>query len=397
MIEDCSPAEIWWNSVAGPSEVVNEVNLVLLSTHNVILRVPRDLPWRHEMRDAIRELVQRSSGISDLSVCVIDVKDDLEDRLTPEEVLMKRCGHNDDWKLYRPGAGSVCNYMLRKQVLLNKIVWIKGIPTFDEYKRWKSFCSKWKSPSIKDGLIVIESSWPDIHPEGTFRVVDYEAHVNYYSVQLFNGLILDDEYFERSSYLQKRYVAAIASHLCGMDVEVAEYLVRNYDLITEDPIKSIQGVSTSDIFIKRGNGDTEDHVLLLCRENKTAELGKRIWEAQLETLFPIIEQERLEIIASLRGELEELIGANAIQQYNADVSNVEDIELGTMVYLMADIHDRGGSVLEIDSPDIRNRIRNLRILRNNLAHHSVCSTEQVRWLLKDYDGAEAKRVSGESC
>lgn len=64
-----------------------------------------------------------------------------------------------------------------------------------------------------------------------------------------------------------------------------------------------------------------------------------------------------------------------LKQFDADVEKPEDIELGTMVYMLA------SKRLNIPDYETRRRIHVLRDCRNRLAHRDICNLEQVEALL----------------
>lgn len=123
--------EFWWQRVVGPYEVVKKTVLSLQGKRSVVLKVPQDLPWRHKMRDMLREELQSTSGTESLAITFLDAEEDLPGEYEPGKYLVDKFGLRDDSLHYRSSRGSGQRYLLRRGVLRNKIVWIKGLGVDD--------------------------------------------------------------------------------------------------------------------------------------------------------------------------------------------------------------------------------------------------------------------------
>ena len=106
-----------------------------------------------------------------------------------------------------------------------------------------------------------------------------------------------------------------------------------------------------------------------------------MWSAQVEVLFPRIETRRLKIIEALRSSTETILDEVPVTQYGESVKDVEDVELGTLIYLMACRTEDNERLLYVPDSALREEIYLLHSCRNNLAHISVCPPDQVRQLL----------------
>ena len=117
------------------------------------------------------------------------------------------------------------------------------------------------------------------------------------------------------------------------------------------------------------------------RNNNFSEIEHRIWTAQIQVLFPIIELERVEIICKYENAIKSVLDSENITQYGELLTDAIDVELGTLCYLMSKRNNDGLYYLYIPNETDRDRIRFLHECRNNLAHVSCCSPKQVRELL----------------
>lgn len=365
-------ADFWWQRVAGPHEVVEDVRLALQDNRSVILEVPDDLPWRHEMREAIREELQTALGLEHLSIHLVDDGDDNAEGEEPGRFIVRSFGRQSDILSYRPSQDNT--FIARRGILHNSIVWVKGLDK-GATDRWLSFCSHWKANSPGDGLLIIEDHYPDLSVRPGPTVIRYSEHVQEYSIQLFNGYTMDSARFRSYSLAWKRYIAALMTCLCGQDVEIAHELLESHDLRQENPLDALRTVDQSGVYVTRGSR-ADNHILRLVREGARDKIERRIWKAQLEVFFPMIEERRLDIVGGLEANLRDLIGRRKVIQNDEVVESPEDVDLGSLYHLMITSED-GKYLLRIDDQALRSEISLLRTCRNNLAHHHCCSVDQI--------------------
>ncbi len=365
-------AEYWWSKVTGPNGVVLSTISALRARKSAVLFIPHDLPWRHELRKAVRNSLESIPGLEDLIVDVVDVEDENADGIKPENLLLDRYALREDRTRFREGGReSIQEYLLRKMVMKNKLVWIKGLSAGCS-QQWVDFSEHWQPRDIADGVLVIETrDRPHISANRRVEFICYDEYVSEYDAQLFNSLMIGDDELNLLSAPWKKYAASITTHLCGTDAEVARSFIEQHSFITDDPIETIERIVDAGCFDRRGSGA---HVLALCRAGKKAKLRERVWAGQIEVLFPLIERQRLEIVDEHRIQLDAEI-KHGLMQFDNPVEKPEDIELGTMVYLMS------ARRLNIPSYEMRERIHLLRNCRNQLAHRDICNLDQVKALL----------------
>lgn len=365
-------SEFWWQEITGPQTVVKSVANALCDHGAVMLAIPNDLPWRHEMRLAVASEVRLVLG--DVAIKTVDAADQIAEGEAPGDFLLEKYALQAVQLRYRPGRQSIQDFLIKEQVLKNTLVWVKGL---DEQHRneWLEFCQNYNARSAADGLFVIEAADAVGASEGKHEYVSYESNVGRYDAQLFSSLVLSGGEFDEYSDAWRRYIASAMAKICGTDVEVANDLLHSVDFKEEDPIKKVGELALSPEYARRGSGATSTHPFALCRSNREDNLEKRLWGAQIEVLFPLIEAERVRIIEGLEYPLNHLIHEKRVTQFDEVVDNAYDIELGTLTYLM------GSGKLDVPDPQLRSRIFLLRDCRNNLAHRDCCSLEQVNKLL----------------
>ena len=380
---DMSWEEFWWNNITGAHVVVSKVADALLENKMVVLKVPSDLPWRYSMRSSIHTAFQERTDTRDVIIEVIDVVDDNPDDLEPGRFLLQKYASSSVARGYREKSKiSMQNYIAQKDVIKNRILWIKGLEGIVANK-WIKFCKGFTPKTAAEGLFVLEIHGSVELSESRFiEYIDFSECVSSYDVQLFNGFVLDeDEEIAYGSDLWKKYISTTAALVCNVDAEVSELLLREVDFRKESASDGIARIAEMPDFFRRGAEDGSEHVLWLYRNNKTAELNHRIWSSQVQVLFPVIEMERIEIIEKYRDAISQALTNNYIAQYGEQITDPMEVELGSLCFMMSHRQDVYMYMLYIPDETDRERIRFLHECRNLLAHVSICNPEQVRKLL----------------
>ena len=376
---DISWAEFWWNNITGPHVVVTKVTNALLENRSVLLNVPADLSWRQSMRSSINSAFREKLFSSEIVIELIDDADDNPEHMAPGRFILSRFATSVDRKGYRERSRTtIQEYITAKNILRNRVVWVKGV-SGKNAETWIDFIRGFSKRSLETGLFVLEVQGKFRQNDaGPMELINYSEHVSTYDVQLFNGFVLDekDEYSDQ----WKNYIAAVSSALCGTDAEISAELIETCRFKTDNVIDSLKGIAESPVYARRGEENPE-HVLWNCRNNKISELEYRIWQAQVQILFPIIEIERVKIIRELREIIQEILDQNCITQYNEPLTDAADTELGSLCYLMSRREYDGSYSLYIPDEAKRDWIYILHKCRNNLAHVSCCAVEQVSALL----------------
>lgn len=377
--------EFWWNSITGAHVVVSKVADALLENKMVILKVPSDLPWRYSMRSSIHTAFQERTDARDVVIEAIDIVDDNPEDLEPGRFLLQKYASSAVSRGYREKSKvSIQDYIAQKDVIKNRILWIKGLDG-PSAKTWIKFCNGFTPKTASEGLFVLEIHGKVEPPDSQFiEYIDFSECVSNYDVQLFNSFVLDeDEEIAYGSDIWKKYISVTAAMVCDVDAEVSELLLREVDFRKESALDGIARISEMDEFSRRGTDDGSNHVLWLYRNNKTAELNHRIWVAQVQVLFAVIEMERIGLIEKYKNEIEQALTDNYITQYGERIVDPMEVELGSLCYMMSHRQENDYYMFMLYIPDEndRDRIRFLHDCRNAIAHVSICEPEQVRQLL----------------
>ena len=110
----------------------------------------------------------------------------------------------------------------------------------------------------------------------------------------FNAQYLDEKYDYSEGW--KLYISALCAQLCETDAEVSQSLIDLGDFDKTSPDLLIDIIASVDEFARRGSDEDSGHVLSIVRKKDKKEIQNRIWRAQMQVFFPIIELERVNLI-----------------------------------------------------------------------------------------------------
>lgn len=372
-------AEFWWTSITGAQALVSEVVTSLLDRHMVVLQVPSDLPWRHQMRSCILDLCRKqSSDFAAITPVVIDAVDDNPEGLDPGRLVLNRLCPPDR-NTYRERARiTIQDYLVQNELLKHAVVWVKGVAG-EAADQWLKFLRGFHNESP---LFVLECHGNShISVSKAIHRICYQEYITSYDLQLFNSFCIDS-LTATNSDAWKRYIATAAALVCESDAEVSECLLRVINFHEEEIPDGLKSIADMPEFSRRGADMDSTHVLSLIRQQKTEEITHRIWSAQVQVFYPIIEIERVAIVQQLYDTLQTSLERNQIFQFGTCITDLMDLELGTLCYMMSNREkDSSDYILYIPNEKLRDRIRFLRECRNLLAHAHCCTPQQIGELL----------------
>jgi hypothetical protein len=373
---DLSWGEFWWKNITGANMIVSKVADALYDNSLVILCVPDDLPWRYDMRSSIELEFRKAASFENVVVRTVDVADECPDQ-DPGRFLLERFCNSREIKMgYREGSSkTIQQYIISNGVLHDSINWVKGVNAEDA-TRWLRFCRNYKSKGVKEGIFLLEIK--DYIQQSDFRnnaVIRFSDCVSEYDVQLLNSFILDSAQEHSNNW--KKYISTLSACLCETDAEVSAEFLSSVDFTVEDPLDGLERINESGNYNSRGRDSASNHILALYREGNTKAINRRIWKAQTQVLFPIIEMERIKYIEKYYAEIETVLKNETIQQHDEVLTVPTDVELGTLCYLI------WSGKMNMSSTSDRNRIKDLREYRNKIAHIGCLSPTEITALLDD--------------
>ena len=377
-----SADEFWWDNITGPRRFVTKVLSVLNQNQVALLEVPSDLPWRHTMRGEIEARFRDSMDSSKIVIDFIDAKDDIGNEEPGTFILNRYAAFDEEIRdgFRETKKNNIQNYIKKNKVLKNRIVWIKGLSA-DSAQDWISFCEKYRIEAITEGCFVLEIQgkveWTEM---SNMQIIPYEEYVSQYDVQLFNSQYLDEKYDYSEGW--KMYISALCAQLCETDAEISKSLIDLGDFDRALPEHLIERIATDDEFVRRGADQDSGHILSIVRQKNKKEIQNRIWRAQMQIFFPVIELERINLIDKLFDKIQDALTNNYVEQYHIQKYDPYDAELGTLLYMNKHKDRASKFILHIPEQEDREKIDFLHTCRNLLAHVKCCSPDQIKKLLE---------------
>ena len=251
--------EFWWNHITGPNVVVSSVVSALLNGKMVVLEVPSDLPWRHSMRSAVHTAFSERSDCSDVVIELIDLRNENARQMQPGRFILDRFATPTISRGYREKSKvTVQDYISAKDIIKNRIVWIKGIDP-DVAGEWIRFCRGFSQRSAAQGLFVLEvNENTSVTETNLLRVINFSDCVSNYDVQLFNSFVLGNQ--KQYSDGWKKYIAVCTAAICGVDAEISQTMLQSLDFRVESPLEGIRQIDQMPDFMRRGENGS-NHVL----------------------------------------------------------------------------------------------------------------------------------------
>lgn len=360
--------DFWWDNVTGPQLLVEALATLLGEGKTVLLQSENRLPWREQLMDCV---AHRLPSVS----------------IRPMEWPLGPLGKSEVASILlrelTPGKASACpvdyqaqlRFLKEQGAFAGTAVWVnaRDVSSWTELRR---FLSDYRSRELEqDGGFVVELS-PEheipMHLAKHMELIPYGKYIYKNDIRLFSSILVSK--YNKADRAMWEYAAAVSTELVGQDVELIPEFLQRMDFQCDDPVTT---------FISLG----ED-----CQDIET-----RVWKAQLQAAFPLIEMERIRIT----GEYADLINQALESEYwdpqrertgfimqrgelgYEEVKYATELELGTMVRMMAlkSSVDHSRNLLAFPEPELRDWIINLTGCRNKLAHHSICTPEEMASLL----------------
>ena len=370
MMQEFSPENFWWNNITGPSAMIASAENALSEGYSIILGVPAFTPWPEKMRNILHGNL--SGG--DVYITIIDA--DSECPGTAEDFLLSKY---DTHRKYRSRLSSVQEFFLRNNLLKNHIFWVHNFRNKPQVSDWLNFCAKYPSDSPAKGLFILDTEHENLLPSGRMRAVNFSDYAERYDTMIFASFLLDNKQYSRPQYNRnwKHYISSLAAMLCGSDSEVAERFIRSGDFTCTEPSDVLEMIA--DDFPKRRRDST--HILGMIHDGDESAVTNRIWTAQVQVFFPMIELARVRIISSdddlarrIQFALEYLKSHdNPMTLSDGKIVEVpEDLDLGGLFHLVC-----RANMIKTNDIMLNEYIALLRSFRNSLAHMTPCKAAEV--------------------
>lgn len=343
----------WWTQMTNTRRFIEAAAGAAASYKSVVICIPEDIPWYNAMINEVQDSLNRRNA-NNAFEC-IDCPD-----TQPGEFLMNRYCSKQQIADYRPGK-SYAQFLASGQsfVLNDKFIWIRNVQE-TKLHEWIDFITEYNKKMEKGNhpaVFLLEIHNPSIFTSNRKFIsrICYDDYVQQYDYFTY-AAVCASSVQGIPDYLTP-YLAELAAALAGYDLELSSYLVNSGLSFLQDP---------SAFYLTHANIDNYS-------KEMEKSLERKIWEVQLKTLFPKVEDYRRSLIEDYYEEI-----CNSLPMpngYGGEISSAEQVEIGQLTYLT----DNGMLKLTQTQSNILHALRDA---RNNLAHFHTVEFEIVEQLLR---------------
>lgn len=354
---------LWW-SLPGPSAFAKLAADDLLDGKNLCLLLPAVMP--RGLRAAIQDQLPDPEGWDWRDLNLSYLPD--EEAAQPVRLLF-----DVFCKDVPPGLVRNCTNLVREADFHGKLIWVEGIPEA-HWPAWRDFLLEYAEQSRSlpvhertRFLFVLEGRLAEMAPNPliTLSLRQWSGTVDKLDMMLYCSSL-----YGRSPLgpLHKSLAVHLLANVAKWDPHTADRLsgLELKELV--EPIPALTELAEEYEYggpeaawcegtLNVVEGREYVHSALLAATGETELLTRRIWEAQLATLFPVLEELRM----ALLDYFDPILTVPFITPHG-QIDEKIDLEIGHIYYQIRQFPES-----EVD-PNIRQHVRMLRDLRNDLAH-----------------------------
>lgn len=361
--ENIPYSKLWWETLAGPSRLCHEICEGLLENKHILIEDAHQIPWKPELRDDYCN-PRITGAYANADIVLLNDKDIATDGSSIGQYLLNKCTcvSANVKSSYRASSGkTIEQFLIEKRALTNKVYWVKDIH-FKRMGEWISFLTKFNGEGIHDGLFVLEHSAHHVNhlPPNVKQVLFCELVHSYDYYTFCCQLTL--RFSDVTSFIYHKYSSTLLYNLCEMNTKTMIGILENciHTLINKEPKD----------FLPFFHNQIIDEPLII----------SRIWKTQIQELFPILENGRIEFIERYKSELMNAWNNPSCSSIRENRNGeqregIYDLEIADLRYLIK------SRKIHVPSKNDRNKIELIYNSRNKLAHHSLCSPEEVSIIL----------------
>src|SRR5579862_1956513 len=324
--------DLWWQ-LPGPRAYIGKVAEDIRSGKNVIICLPEHAP--QGLRAAVRAELQESDGWLWHTLQVEECPD-----LRPIDLLFSTFCPRYKHEAVRNSEALIC-----VEDFQGKLIWLEGL-TKDNWPAWRDFLGEYEHACRSFQPLQRSQFCVPIVGDLTSRLPGEDVCLSHRPWRSCVGRVdiliyAYIQFQDRSlSELQKRVATAIVARVSSWDPSVSDRLVHETLDTILDPRPVLKTIAegrgwtarpfeSQEILWQRGmmdslSGDEELHSSIIVLEDKDREVDRRIWAAQIEVLFPFVEERRRELLRRF-GHLLQV----PFTTRNGDrIEDIRDLEIG---------------------------------------------------------------------
>ena len=326
-------SEIWWERTPGSARFLETVSEALMGKGTIW--ISELLAWAKDFREVVKGHVEESD--SGKYVEFIDASK-LEDTVSAPDLVFS---FDSSLKGSYLPAMSLAKFVCENSILSNTVIWIYGLDS-DNGNRWLEISKE--LAATKSGLkVVCEGSLCDGINRGVRVIIPSDYISEFDSLHFVMSRVTSDI----GSPDFRIYISRIANEIVGCDVESSVKLLENVCELTASPV---------------------EYCLRVLPTHDEQSIKTAIWNAQIKSLFPIIEQRRRQLISQLETRLSSLLPF--FDEWRTEFFLIEDVELRHLIYFEAE----GKLQLSYEENKLLRQIYNM---RNDLSHLRIVNGNTV--------------------
>jgi len=339
---------LWWEQIPNANRFVRKIEDSLLEGQSVILKDFAKIPWTYELMYIVTDNVHMENA--ERSFSSVDAEEIAEE---PGEYMLEHYCKEDLRTKFRPGKG-YANFLadLETSTLSGSFIRVKNAKG-QKAKAWikfvKEYVERLKGREGAVFLLEIEDA-EEISKKKGITVLNYKDEISPYDCFVFNMLAASKL---KGSYLQKTYLADLASQLAKTDIELSAVLIEKNEEFLENPAK----------VLRENAADPSIY--------KDEEVAKCIRAAQIKLVYPLVEEFRNRFVKKNKRLIEDSLALNNFEGTQTVINDLDEVEIGTISYLS------GKYRWPLSYEEIQ-ELQLYKEARNFLAHMRILPYEKIR-------------------
>lgn len=337
---------IWWTRIANPVRLIDDILNSIYDGKSVAVKYDETIPWYDIMRETIISKLEIFSDNKSFTNHEISSKKD------PGEFLMEKYCSSAERSNYWPKAEKEEFLAKSKSTTLNNNYIFVSIEKSCNAASWVKFVDKYTSYFNEDdeyGMFILYTNDQNIKSTSNVDCYNYSDYIsNYDCLMLCMTLMSAGKY----SSIEKQYISEVAGQIAGNNENIAGQLVQHGRNLVQSPITITENVfRDNNVKVKEINNY----------------VNTALWNAQIKTVFPKLEQYRAWFIQKHQSSLEAHINLVGTDKYKKN--NVVELEIGEIYYICKENR--------ISSKEDFDNLVKVRNARNLLAHWNVIPYKNV--------------------
>jgi hypothetical protein len=353
---DEDPSHVWWNGTAISRRFLGRIFDALAASEanerrHLVIGID-GCPWPDIMREQVRSFMEHERQMFTRNINIDEIGIKPLDQYFLESQVDRKIA-----VAFREGDGvSLTEYLRGNGVFLGKLFWIAGV-TEPHLAAWLPFLKQYHPKNSNDGIFVLEYSGG---PEGL-------TEISFPKTVVLVKMAQNASLYDRLSF------AMTLAADRGEPETWKHCLARLVVYFYENNIEML-----SDVLL---NSNGIDGLLNTLKYNDESRFVKAQWKAQLEILFPLIENLREKLVEKYYNAINEALVRNDELFFGRRITDPLDAELGLIFYLANKRDHKGDKYLYLPYADY-SMLADIHEYRNLLAHRKCLEIDAVNRIIE---------------